>query len=182
MHANDINELAGMRLRQVSHANFALHDCRLLCDNVATETGRPLKPPAETGIEDQAACRLPQGEGEQSGLRGKEASSRLGRDHLRPSAAPGVLAGERNKQSDVARRSEHAPRMVRTSQRQVMPLVSASQTHEAITMFTLSYRGFWLHGWIDRNAIRLQRPDYTLVGTFPSLRAAKAHVRKITAR
>lgn len=44
-------------------------------------------------------------------------------------------------------------------------------------MFTVSYRGWWIHGWFDRNEVRVQSPDFVSTRK-PSVRAAKAFIRK----
>lgn len=44
-------------------------------------------------------------------------------------------------------------------------------------MWTLSYHGHWIHGYCDRDECTVQAPDYSILGRFRSLRAAKRAVR-----
>lgn len=49
-------------------------------------------------------------------------------------------------------------------------------------MFTHSYRGWWLHGKCDSDEIRIQRPDYTIIGRSKNLEAAKRRIRRLMAK
>lgn len=45
-------------------------------------------------------------------------------------------------------------------------------------MFTISYKHFYIHGYIDSNAVRVQAADWSIINkSFTSLRAAKRFIR-----
>jgi len=45
-------------------------------------------------------------------------------------------------------------------------------------MWTISYNGFWLHGYTDRDEVRVQGSDLATCRSCRSLRAAKRWVRR----
>jgi len=42
-----------------------------------------------------------------------------------------------------------------------------------MTMWTIKYRGFWIHGYTDKDEVRVQDPDQNMRGTWRTLQAAK---------
>ncbi len=45
-------------------------------------------------------------------------------------------------------------------------------------MWTISYRGFWIHGYCAKDECRVQGPNYSILRVCVSLRAAKEYIRR----
>lgn len=45
-------------------------------------------------------------------------------------------------------------------------------------MFTESYRGYFIHGYLARLECQVQRPDRSILGGFKSLHAAKLAITR----
>jgi hypothetical protein len=46
-------------------------------------------------------------------------------------------------------------------------------------MWTIKYRGYWIHGYVDRDDVRVQSPEGRLVIRSKSLGSAKRRVAKM---
>ena len=45
-------------------------------------------------------------------------------------------------------------------------------------MFTVCYKGFYIHGYCDRDECRVQTPAFDTLGIFKSLRAAQLAITR----
>ena len=45
-------------------------------------------------------------------------------------------------------------------------------------MFTIHYHGYWIHGFYGMDPCRVQCPDFSSMGMFRNLRAAKRAIRR----